>query len=1119
MLKFVLGEKGSGKTTAVHKILGQAVSDGKKTMLIVPKQFTFQSDKGVLELLGARLACEVEVLSFSRLASLVLQRYGGITEPLLKDGPRSVVMSLAIEALSEQLSVFSRHKNEIALTEKMLDTLDEMKKDGVSFAHLERLALKTTDKLLSEKLRETALILRAYDALTYERYFDDADLLAFVADKLKGTDFFSGKVVALDGFSSFTNPECDIIRSMMKSADDVYVSLCCDDIFSTDILSPFALCRSTARNLAALASREGVLVGDSVRCIRSEEDFAAPLFHLAHELYKPGFTPFEGNCDCVTVKSSPNVLYECDYVAREIKRLIRTEKCRCRDITVIYRDEDIYERPLRNALFRYDVPLFEDKRQSIEFQPLVFFVSTLLLISAQGFSSDLIFRLLKTGLTGISEEDIALIENYCFMWDINGNKWLSLFTENPDGLGESFTDESKQILSHINVIRNAVIEPLSFFRQNLKDKSSKEACALIYNFLRDNGIDENLKGYAVSLEEGGLVELALEQEQVWDLLMEALDELACAADEKVISPMRLYELFTLLMREKTLGKLPDGFDEVILCSAGRATTKNSPVVFVMGLGSGVFPASVKDSGIFTLREKDSFRKDGVTLGEDVKQMTQRERFLLYNALCACTRELHLSYAVTGSGGEKISESEGIRLVRDILPSVSVIGDESDLDLVESEQSAFELMARRFNENSPFVLSLKEYFGGKAEYKSRLEALERAVYSKDFAFNDSKNAMALFGEDMAFSASKLEDYGKCPFLFFCRYGLKAKPRLKAKLDAAQSGTVIHYILENILKNHKGKTLTLLSDEELQNEIAALLRHYMSENMGDDESKSERFSYLYYRTQKILDFIMLRLKAEFLDSDFEPCAFEFKIAKGCEVEPMVYKLKSGTAQLYGYIDRVDFFDGENGRYVRIVDYKSGEKKFRLNDVLSGMNMQMLLYLVSIWRNGKGFYESIIPSGVLYFPARLSPFEGERGDDGEKKLKNRLATAKMSGMLISDGDVISHMEKSLKGMFIPASFDEKKGVLKGDFITVKQLEKLSERMDEIICDMGNSLHEGKVPARPVCGGSYTDVCSWCDYGDICMKEDPGKRYIINKKHDECIRELMGGEDGGKKLDSGTD
>ena len=1116
MLNFVIGVKGSGKTQKAHRILGEAVNKGEKAMLIVPKQFTFQSDKRILELLGPRLACEVEVLSFSRLATVVLQTYGGITRPVAKQGARNILMSLAIESLCDKLTVFARHKNEIALVTRMLDTLDEMKKEGISIDELEKSASELEDKLLKEKVRETALILRAYEATVEQNYFDDANLLSFVADTLRGKDFFRNKTVVIDGFSYFTKPELDIILTVLLTAKDVYVTLTSDDINKKDDLSPFAFCNESARRLRLLAGNNGVSVGQVVECERSADLFDGTLLSLERELYKP--SPMNSEADSsLSFTSAANILAECDFVARKIKKLIRSGNYRCRDIAVCYRNADSYEKQLRHALKKYGVPLFEDKRQNIENQPLVAFVSGLIEILASGFNSDLVFRMCKTGLMGVTTDEISEIENYCFMWDINGTQWLSPFTENPDGLGERMTEERKAALEAINSVRERIIIPVRDLKESVEGKNGKQAVALVYEFLRNNGIDERLKEYAVELEQSGLVELALEQEQVWDIVMECFDEIACTLDENFVSSQRLSEIFSLVVSSKSLGKLPDGFDEVLLCPAQRMLTNNLPVVFVMGLNAGVFPATAGEHGIFSQREKDSFRLHGIELGEDTGSFVLKERFLLYNALASACRELHLTCSNSGASGEKQSVSEVAEELKRIFPGLQIQNEknERELELVESEQAAFELMAKDWNEGSSFVATLKKHFSEKDDYAERLAAIRRAVDGEDFSFRDSENAVALFGENMSFSASKLEDYGKCPFLFFCRYGLKAKPRIKAKLDASQSGTVIHHVLEVLLKKYKGKDFLELTDEKLRIEIGIILKEYMNESMGSDESKTERFNYLYYRAGKILEFIMLRLKAEFEQSDFAPCDFELRIGKGEDVEPMVFSLERGSASLYGFIDRVDSLDLDGKRYVRIVDYKSGEKKFKLSDVLAGMNMQMLLYLVSIWRNGKGYYENITPSGVLYFPARISPLAAERETDTDTRLTNRLKTAQMSGMLVDDGEVISHMEKDLQGMFIPAKMDTKKQVLKGDFITVKQLSVLAEKMDSIIRDMGNNIHNGIVPAMPVCGSAYTDVCSWCDYGDICMTENPRYRYIEKKSHDECIRELMGGENGEQELD----
>ncbi len=1117
MLNFIVGVKGSGKTTEAHRILGECVRNGGKAMLIVPKQFTFQSDKGILRLLGPKDACEVEVLSFSRLAALVLQTYGGITSPIAKQGARNILMSLAVESLTDKLTVFAKQKNEIALVTKMLDTLDELKKEGISLDEFEKAAAYTNDALFREKIRETSLILRAYEAVVSQNYFDDADLLAFVADSLKGKDFFSGKTVVLDGFADFTGPEIDIILTMLHTAKQVYVSLCSDSITDKNALSPFAYCNSTARKLRLAAGNNGIAVGDIIECKRNETSYSRELLHLERELYKPCAESYEGECADLRINCSADILSECDYVARKIKNILRSGSYRCRDIAVCFRNGENYENHLRHALKNYGVPLFEDKRQAVYNQPLITFVSTLLTIAAKGLSSDYIFRLLKTGLTELTAEEISETENYCFMWDISGKKWTSPWTENPDGLGERLTDERQNRLLKLNALREKIITPVTAFRDTFDRLPGKEAVALIYRFLRENRIDSCLKEYAITLEQQGLTELALEQEQVWDVLMEVLDEIACALGESSVNAERLSEIFSLVIHTKSLGKLPDGFDEVLISSADRMLTVNSPVVFVMGLNSGVFPASISESGLFSTREKDRLRDVGISIGRDTERAVLKERYLLYNALTSAKDKLYLSYSLVGASGEKNTKSEAIDLVLRLFPSLEIFYDRDEelISLVESENAAFELMAKRWQYKDSFTESLKRYFSENETYREKTQAIRRAAEKKPYAFENKELATQLFGKHMKFSASRLEDYGKCPFLYFCRYGLEAKPRQKARLDASHSGTVIHHVLEVLLKRHKGKEFLALSDEDVRREIAEILSEYMSENMGSEESKTERFNYLYYRTGKILDFIMLRLKAEFSESDFEPCDFELRIGDGADVEPMRYTLENGSAQLNGFIDRVDSFDKDGKRYIRIVDYKSGDKKFRLSDVLCGMNMQMLLYLVSIWRNGKGFYENIVPAGVLYFPARITPCAAEREDSEELRLENRIATGQMNGLLVDESDIIFHMEKELRGLFIPAKLDKKTQQPKGEFITLSQLEKLAEKMDSIICDMGNNLQRGQIPAMPAFGSYYTDVCSWCDYSDVCMKEDPFCRYVIKMNHEDCINRLEGGEGDEKSMD----
>lgn len=1108
MLNFIIGRKNSGKTTAAHKILGEKVQSGCETMLIVPKHYTFDSDKSILSLLGPKAASQVEVLSFTRLSHIVLSSFGGIKKPIARKTARLIYMSLAIESLTDRLTVFSKHKNDIALVTKLLSFVDDMKNEGIRPGDLEKTAEDITDSMLREKIREACLIYRTYEAIIGESAFDDADLLSKVYDILTGEDFFKGKTVVIDGFPYFSHDELKLISLMLKGADEVYITLCLDKLDISAKTGPFPYIQQTARKLMRLAGNNGVEVGAPIVCTYENEFFKEDIAHLEKNLYKPLFTPYDKKSDNITVITAADFYDECDAVARRIKALIREGKYRCRDIAVVFRDDEKYEKQLRLSFRKYGVPFFEDKRQETVNQPLISLVRSLLTICAEGFDSDSIFRYIKTSLSGITTDEAARIENYCFMWDITGKKWLKEWTDNPAGFGETMSERRIKELSELNELRERIVTPIAALKEKTEDATGRESVKALYEFLRENKIDENLKSCALALEGEGYTELAVEQEQIWDILMEAFDDMAGALGDRKVKEKRLLEIFLLVIGEKTLGKLPDGFDEVSIVNAERMLTGSAKAVFAVGLISGLFPKNQSENGLFSIFERSRIEKTGLSLGEDVKDKSLKERFILYNALSSAKEKLFLSYCVTGEGSEKKVKSEGITLTEKIVPQLTRIstGDESTLDRIESEKSAFQIMAEKYREKGAESDSLYAYFASKKEYTSVLDSIGRAVYKEPYEFEDEDTSLELFGKDLFFSPSQMEVYNKCPFMYYCRYGVRAKPRVKAQLDASLSGTVIHHVLEIVLDKYKGADFLSLTDKEAEEEIRIALEEYMKDKMSGSEDRSARFNYIYARLLKVIYNIVDRLRSEFATSDFEPCAFELPIGRD-GIEPVSVELSKGSIQINGSIDRVDKMDLDGRRFIRVVDYKTGGKDFELSEVLQGLNMQMLLYLISLWRNGKGEYENIIPAGVLYFPAKMSAVKYDSRDSDELSRKEaRYKAGKMNGMILSEYDMVFHMDKEGRGLFIPITVDKRNGKISGKFIDLDTLSKLGEKMDEIIKNTGDSIHSGIVHASPVCGSNYTDVCDWCDYAEVCMEENPQMRYFKKLSHNECFDIIRG-------------
>ena len=1117
MLHFICGRKGSGKTTYLHKLLYDKVrQDDAKVILLVPKHFTFDTDKSVLDVMGPRYASNVDVLSFSRLADTVVKSLGGANKPVLGDGVNCVFTSLALESLKDKIRFFSRHYNNISFIKNITDEIGTLKQQSVSPEAFDLAAKKLPDGLLKEKMTETALIYDAYNALVCESFFDDRDMLTMVADVLAKSDFFQGKTVAIDNFTSFSGQERAIIEQMIKGADEVYVTALTDNLENTDPSSPFAVVNAAMRKIRQLAEKNFCKVKKPFYLTKDCEGFSGfgseALSYLEENLYCIGAEPFDGNAEAITVCEAADVREECDAAARKIKSLLRQGKYRCRDIAVVYRNREPYEKLIRHSFKKYGVPIFEDKRQPIENEPLIIAVRAALDIAANGFSTESLMRYLKTDLAPVTRDETADIENYALMWELGARDWQREFTENPDGFGVELNEERRAKLFTLNEIRKRAVEPLSALKEKLGAFSAQDCMKALYEFLTQNGFDESLKQYAIRLEESGNVELALEQEQVWDLLMDSLDRIAKTVGQRSVPAKRLLEIFDLVISTQSLGQLPNGFDEVYITGSDRVQTKTAKVTFVLGLNSGLFPLADSSDGLFGEMEKEKIKAVLPDTYETGEMTAQNERLMAYVSLCSAKQELYLCYSLTGKGGEKLTQSELIMKVRKLFRNVNRIytATEKTEDLLESENAAFELMAKKWNEKSAEAETLKFYFSERTDYKGKIEALERATKREPFSFSDKRVAEQLVGKGIRLSASRLEDYEKCPFMYFCKHEMHAMPRKRARLDPASSGTLVHFALEKLLKKHEGEKLYEIDSKLLESELEEILSFYIDTYMGGQSDKTKRFHYLYNRTLKILKVIVARLSCEFSESDFEPCDFELKIDRDGDIKPFKIMLDDGYIELRGIIDRVDKMDKNDKRYIRVVDYKTGAKSFSLSDVLGGLGMQMLLYLVSIWRNGKEHYGGeIIPSGVLYLPARFEPYAAGRDDSAQEISRKKLAGGKMDGMILDDGNVIEGMDRSRTGQFIPITINKRTGGLSGTFINLEQLGKLSKRMDETMKKMGDCLHEGKIPAKPVYGKNHGDTCQYCDYKSVCMRQ-PGDevRYLQSLTHSQCLNILDGGE-----------
>ncbi len=1110
MLRFILGRSGSGKTETVRSML-KDMAQTKKLMLIVPEQSSFENERAMLRLLGAKDVQRVQVTSFSRLADAAFRRYGGAAGRRLDDGGRSIFMSLALEQVKEHLNFYRKSAESTELIGLMLSASTEFKMCDVRPQELEQAASAIPQGTLKQKMTELSLILSAYDALVAQSYIDPLDDLTRLKNVLQEHDFFEGYTVVLDSFQSFTVQEYNIINLILAQAEDLYVALCTDQLDDPECgMGLFSLVRRTGKNLMRMAQQNNVKIA-APQVLPGGQRFESPsLAAVEAGVYRFGRGPAFSDSGDVTVYEAKNAYDEAAFVASAIRNLVMEQQYRYRDFAVIARSPDQYRGILDTALERRQIPYFMDKPQSVDAEPLMRLVLSAFQIIQSGFSSDAVFSYLKTGLAGLDTEQISRLENYVFIWNISGKKWKEEWAEHPQGFAETMTESDVRHLKEINESRAAVIAPLVRFANRLKETDGEGMAAAVYSLLQEVDAPAHLKTLAKRLFDCGESELADRQLRLWDLLMNILDQTALVLHHSPVTHTRYAELLRLVTLANDMASIPQGLDEVTVGAADRIRTNAPKVVFLIGTVQGEFPLAPGSSCVFSDGERRELIQLGLPLNDTMEGVAVQERFLAYSAMSAASQKLFVSYPVSGMAGEPNSPSSIPTEVCSVLKNVTVMNELMlpQTYFANAKEPAFELMAQQWNHNTPLSATLKSLFQKRGE-EYRLSAIDRAAQKRPAAFADTDRARALFGANMHVSATQIERFFLCRFQYFCRFGLNAKERRAAELDALEYGSLMHYLLEKLFRNLGHEKILAMEPDDLKQEIIRLLNSYVEAKLGGLQNKTTRFAYLFSRLADSALAIALHIAKELSQSEFSPVDFELSIGSG-GIPPLKIPLPDGgEVEIDGKIDRVDLMTRDSIRYLRVIDYKTGHKEFKLSDVIYGVNMQMLIYLAALSENGGDRYGEVKPVGVLYMPANRPVISAPRGTEQGKLDEEAAKKLRMDGLVLDDADVISAMEQGAAGKYIPVALKDGVPAKRDHVVSEQELTEVMRHIKGLVGAMAKELHGGDVAALPL-SGDY-DACAWCPYSAVCGHErDDPTRAMQKWDRDEAIRELMKKGDG---------
>ncbi len=1068
MLQFVFGRPASGKTYTLLEKIKALANMGQESVLIVPEQFTFESERAVLKALGESSALYVKVISFTRLYEEIGRKIGGIAGTVLRDADKIIFMNKTLNAVGDDLLLWGKYRNSVTFAKNILDTIGEFKINSITPDDLKS-ALETVESdNLKLKLQDLSLIYENYNVLVGERFLDPADMLTRVYEKLKIFDYFKGKTVFFDSFKGFTGQQYNILERIFAQSKDVYIGLTNDPEIKGEFCI-YANIRKAAENIEAIAKSRGVKALPPI--VLTKSFYKNDAICGVERLLAGGKLPNNISKIGVTVCKATSMYEEADFVANTIRRLVRTENYRFRDFVIIARDSEKYQSAIEAACKKNDVNCFIDSKIPLSAFPIC--VAGSFAVEALNFSTSAILNFHKTGLGTLNNEQISLLENYCFIWNIDGKLWEQNWDMDPRGMTnyEDKDGTAAKELEEINHIRKIAIEPIIRFKREFGNTAFTMCKALVNLFELCNSA-ESLKRFANKYKSINNTFYSDALKQSFDEYLDVLDSLVGCFGETQITKKDFLSALNLATSLGKIGVIPQTLDEVTFGAADRIRPSRPRVAFIIGANQGEFPKTIAKQGVFALSERKELIENNIAISDNGVEVSIDENFLVYSNLCCPTEKLYICYNSSSLSGEEKRAAAFVEEIEENLDCKRISFPNPDI-LPETEESAFGEYCKILKLNPEIACSIEKSLEDSSFMGAVQSVGDGSLKRKDKISQET--AKRLYGEKINMSASKLDVYSRCHFSFFCKFGLKAEKLKPADFNNLQRGTIVHYCLERLISTYK-KDIADLSYEELDSLCDSYVKEYLDSVAGFLTIIDAKLRFVLGRISRQIKEVFHSLCDEMKQSDFTPIACEM------EISHINFPFSGGEISLKGSVDRVDEYQG----YIRIIDYKTGTKSFKLPDILVGLNLQMLIYLYSIVRAGR--IENSKVGGILYKPS--------------KRDLNGSGLA-MNGLLSDNTDLLSAMDKGMEGEFVPKAGDKK------SFIKEEDFEEIFDHIERLLEQVGNEISSGNISVSPV-NGLESKACEYCEFSAICGIEDEAIKKVSSMKNEDVINTIKEEKNG---------
>ncbi|WP_419092242.1 helicase-exonuclease AddAB subunit AddB [Waltera sp.] len=1109
-LRFCFGPSGSGKSHRIYEEIMQRAAEepGRNFLIIVPDQFTMQTQKDLVMRSDRDGILNIDVLSFGRLSHRILEEVGTKEMPVLDDTGKSLVLQKVAADLKEQLPAMGSLLHKQGYIHEVKSAISEFMQYGISTQDMDKLITSAQKRgALAMKLKDLKTLYRGFQNYIRDHFITTEETLDVLRRSLSKSKILKGSVVVFDGFTGFTPIQNRLIQELMRVCAETIVTVTIgvgEDPYKMDGEQKlFHLSKKTVADLEKLAAEAEVERGEDLFVKGGPNRFAkAPALHyLEQNLFRYQYEPYAGEQQEIHMFEALSPREEVHQTALYIRHLIREQGMTYRDIAVVIGDLEGYASYVETEFGQLEIPCFLDRTRGIVLNPMIEYIKSALQLYIKDFSYDTVFHFLRSGMADISREEIDELENYVIRTGARGYRTYSrLFTrrtEELQGNAEGSEQAEEKTMERLNRIRQQFMDAVEILHMGSREKAG-DYVSHLYDFLEQNQVQQKLLNYQQQFEKEGDLSRAREYAQIYRLVMDLLDQVYELLGEEEISRQEFADILEAGFGEITVGTIPQSVDRIVVGDMERTRLKQVKVLFFLGVNDGNIPKNASKGGIISDMDREFLIESGTEMAPSPRQQMYIQRLYLYLNMTKPSEQLYLSYAKVNSEGKGIRPSYLIDTVRKLFPAMSVEypQNRSRLEQIEGRQEGARYLAEELREYVEGTLPEEErqdfylmYRAYEADAAGR-DLLTRAAFRRYRESGLSRIvARALYGQQLENSVSRLETYAACACRHFLQYGLSLQEREEFGFEASDMGTVYHAVLENFAGKLAESNLTWwdFTEDFAAKAVKESVEAYAATYGETVLYSSARNEYAITRMSRILTRTVLTLQKHLKQGSFQPDDYELSFRFAEDLDSIHVDLSEDEKMhLQGRIDRIDVSEDTEHVYVKVIDYKSGNRKFDLAALYYGLQLQLVVYMNAAMEmeSRKHPDKEIVPAALLYYHIDDPTIETPVELTDEQINEQILAKLRMNGVVNSDPEVVERLDRYMqdKSVVIPVekkkdgSFSARSGVLSRE-----EMQLISSYVDAKIRSIGREILDGKIAANPYEKGNE-EACTYCAYKKVC-------------------------------------